>query len=82
MNPSTISNDDNNHVVFSITFRDTDHFNQIVKWLNSNVGHGKVNWTMNGRVLKHLKKGSPISRQVVIHNKEFDVESSLFLTLI
>lgn len=68
--------------VFNITFRDVEHFNNIVKWLNANVGHGKDNWTMNGRILRHLKRGKEITRAVIIHNKEFDIEGSLYLTLI
>lgn len=68
--------------VFNITFRDKAHFNEIVKWLNHNIGHGKENWTMDGRILKHLKRGKEVTRKVIIHNKDFDPSGALYLTLI
>lgn len=67
---------------FAINFRDKEHFNTIVKWLNTNVGHGKDNWTMDGRILRHLKQGKPIVRNVIIRNPDVAEECSLYLTLL
>ena len=41
---------------FSLTFRDKSHFNKVICWLNTNVGHGKDKWTTSGRILRHLKQ--------------------------
>ena len=67
---------------FSVTFRDKAHFDRVVKWLNNNVGPGKDNWTLEGKVLTHLRKRKQISRKVKIFNKEFDETSAVYLSLI
>ena len=68
-----------------ISFRDKEHFYKIVHWLNGNVGKGKNNWTIHGKVLKHLRhSGSKvIARNVIIHKDGIDLdETQLYLTLI
>jgi hypothetical protein len=67
---------------FSVTFRDSDHFYRVVKALNEQAGHGKDNWTLDGRVRKHLRMGNPITRKVIVYNPSFDKEHALFLALI
>lgn len=69
----------------NIVFRDTDHFYKVVKWLNTHVGHGKENWTIDGRVLRLLKRKhaiGPVSRAVVIRNASFKADDALYLTLL
>lgn len=67
---------------FSVTFRDKLHFAKVVKWLNNNVGHGKTNWTITGKVLSKMRNGQQVTRTVVVFNKEFDESSALYLSLI
>lgn len=67
---------------FRVTVRDRDHFYKIVNWLNANVGKGKDKWTMEGRVLKSVKAGKPVSPKVYIFKEEFDPASSLYLSLL
>ena len=69
-------------VTFNIEFRDEQHFYGVVKWMENNVGHGKDKWTIEGRVLKHLKKGQAIVRTVKVFDPTFDKENSLYLALI
>ena len=67
---------------FRVNIRDREHFYSLTKWLNENVGKGEKNWTMEGRVLKVLKQGKSIDRKVYIFKTDFDVSSTLYLTLI
>ena len=67
---------------FRVTIRDRQHFYKIVNWLNENVGRGKDNWTMEGRVLRTLKGGKSASPKVYIFREDFDTSSSLYLTLL
>ena len=67
---------------FRITIRDREHFYKIVNWLNVNVGKGEENWTLEGRVLRALKQGKSIDRNVYIFKEDFDTASSLYLSLI
>jgi hypothetical protein len=67
---------------FKVTIRDTEHFYKIVNWLNTNVGKGEQNWTMEGRVLKSLKIGKTVSPKIYIMKAEFDPTNSLYLSLL
>lgn len=67
---------------FRVTIRDREHFYKIVGWLNTNVGHGENNWTMEGRVLKSLKQGKTVSPKIYIFKIDFDPSSSLYLSLL
>ena len=67
---------------FRVTIRDRDHFYKLVNWLNDNVGKGEDKWTMEGRVLKSLKQGKPVSPKVYIFRADFDPSSSLYLSLL
>ncbi len=67
---------------FRVTIRDRDHFYKIVNWLNTNVGKGEDNWTMEGRVLKSLKMGKTATPMVYIFREDFDTSSSLYLSLL
>jgi len=67
---------------FRITIRDKDHFYKLVHWLNTNVGKGIDKWTMDGHVLKKLKKGTTANPKVYIFRTDFDVESSVYLSLL
>ena len=66
---------------FCLTIRDTTHFYKIVDWLNKNVGKGSNFWTMEGRVLRHLKQGNTVSPKVYIFTQDFDTNSVLYLSL-
>lgn len=66
---------------FDITFRSPEHFREMIKWLNENVGRGKENWTLNGRVLRHLKQSKQITRKVLIYNESFDPDVASWLAL-
>ena len=68
--------------IFRLIIRDEPHFYRVVKWLNENVGKGSDKWTMEGRVLKTLKQGKSVDRKVYIYLAEFDISSSLYLSLI
>ena len=68
--------------IFRVNIRDTAHFYKIVNWLNTNVGKGKEKWTMEGRVLKSLKGGKPVSPKVYIFIPNFDEQASLYLSLL
>lgn len=67
---------------FRVTVRDREHFYKIVNWLNANVGKGKEQWTMEGRVLKLLKLGKPVTKAVYIFRQDFDPQSALYLNLL
>lgn len=67
---------------FRVTIRDRDHFYKIVNWLNSNVGKGEDKWTMEGRVLKSLKAGNPVSPKIYIFNPDLDGQAALYLSLL
>jgi len=67
---------------FRLTIRDREHFYKIVNWLNANVGKGKDKWTTEGRVLKALKAGKPVSPKIYIFREDFDPASSLYLSLL
>lgn len=67
---------------FRVTIRDTAHFYRIVDWLNKNVGKGEDKWTMEGRILKILKQGKTVSPKVYIFKPDFDVEASVYLSLL
>lgn len=67
---------------FRVTIRDRDHFYKLVKWLNDNVGKGEDKWTMEGRILKTLKQGKPVSPKIYVFKADFDVSSSLYLSLL
>jgi len=67
---------------FRVSIRDRDQFYKIVNWLNSNVGKGQDQWTMEGRVLKSLKAGKPVNPKVYIFKEDFDESAALYLSLI
>lgn len=67
---------------FNITVRDKAHFDKLIIWLNQNVGRGANSWSMEGRILKTLKRGKPITTQIYIFNPEIEKDVALFLTLL
>lgn len=67
---------------FRVTIRDRDHFYKLVNWLNTNVGKGEENWTMEGRVLKTLKAGKIVSPKIYIFKEDFDSSTALYLSLL
>jgi hypothetical protein len=67
---------------FRVTIRDREHFYKLVNWLNQNVGKGEDKWTMEGRVLKTLKSGKTVNPKIYIFRPDFDVSSSLYLSLL
>lgn len=69
-------------VTFNVTFRDKEHFYRVVKWMEQNVGHGKGKWTIEGRVLKFLKKGNSVTRLVKVFDPVFESETALYLSLL
>jgi hypothetical protein len=66
----------------NISFRDTAHFYKVVKWLNTNVGHGKEHWTIDGRVLRLLKRSGNVNRAVIIRSTAFNPDDALYLSLL
>ena len=70
------------YCTFNVTFRDTDHFNKVIKWLNNNVGSGKDCWTINGKVLLHLRRSKQVTRKVSVFVEGFDPSSAVYLSLI
>jgi len=73
---------DGNLMKINIGFRDKDHFYKVVKWLNTHVGHGKENWTIDGRVLRLLKRHAVVNRAVIIRNPAFEENDALYLSLL
>ena len=67
---------------FRVVIRDREHFYQLVSWLNDNVGKGADKWTMEGRVLKSLKKGNSVNPKIYIFKQDFDPASALYLSLL
>jgi hypothetical protein len=67
---------------FRVLIRDREHFYKMVEWLNTNVGKGSENWTMEGRVLKTIKQGKTVNPKIYIFKADFDPSSALFLSLI
>lgn len=67
---------------FRVKVRDTEHFYKLVNWLNENVGKGEGNWTMEGRVLKHLKQGKTVDPKIYIFRQDFDEAATLYLSLL
>jgi hypothetical protein len=67
---------------FRVSIRNTEHFYKIVNWLNKNVGKGRDNWTMEGRVLRILKSGRPASPKIYIFTENYDPQTSLYLSLL
>lgn len=69
------------HVSFKITFNNVKQFYKLVHQLNKMVGHGKENWTMRGRVLKHLRHHKSATVIVLVFNTDFTHEDATFLML-
>lgn len=67
---------------FRINIRDREQFYRIINWLNTNVGKGESNWTMEGKVLRILNQGKAANPKIYIFKEEFDSESSLYLSLL
>jgi hypothetical protein len=67
---------------FRVTIRDCEHFYKLVNWLNTNVGKGEDKWTIEGRVLKHLKQGKSLSPKIYIFRQDFDTTAAMYLNLI
>lgn len=65
-----------------VDFRDKEHFYKVINWLLDNAGIVKKDWTIEGRVLKRLKRRGPTRALVKIFNKQFDESSLLFLQLL
>lgn len=73
---------DSDLMKINIAFRDRDHFYKVVKWLNTNVGHGKDNWTIDGRILRLLKRSQVVNRAVIIRSPSFQKDDALYLSLL
>lgn len=74
------------HAVMSygLQFTSLESFYELVRWLNENVGYGRDNWTMDGKVVKHLRKGRPVRVTLYIinpvcDNPEFKVNLDLIV---
>jgi hypothetical protein len=67
---------------FRVTIRDREHFYKIVTWLNTYVGRGESNWTMEGHVLKVLKQGKMANPKIYIFRDDFDTSASIYLSLL
>ena len=67
---------------FRVVIRDREHFYSLVNWLNNNVGRGAKKWTMEGRVLKTIKQGKTVNPLIYIFTPDFDIASTVYLTLI
>lgn len=50
----------------NLTIRDIAHLNTVCKYINEEVGQGKTNWCMAGKVVKPLKRsGKPCPVRVL-----------------
>lgn len=67
---------------FRVKVRDREHFYKIVNWLNLNVGKGTEYWTMEGHVLRAIRDGVTVAPLIYIFKEDFDVSSSVYLSLI
>lgn len=67
---------------FRVTIRDREHFYKLVNWLNQNVGKGMEFWTMEGAVLRKIKDGKTATPKIYIFKEDFDVSSTLYLSLL
>jgi len=67
---------------FKIAVRDKDHFENIVQWMNDNVGKGRSFWRMDKGVLKLLHKGKIVNARVFVYVDSFDETTPLYLNLI
>jgi len=65
----------------SVTFRDRSQFYRIIKWLNSNIGHGKDNWSMTSGILKKITRGTTVNATISIYNERYDSEAFLIEVL-
>lgn len=79
--PVNLKEKNANHI-FRVTIRDQSHFYRLIKWLNENVGKGADKWTMEGRVLKSLRQGKPVSPKVYIFKEDFDESNASYLSLL
>ena len=73
---------DNNEISGNITFRDTAHFYSVVHWLNGNFGSGGKNWTIKGKVLKHLRNGEQPTKKICILHKDADPSVISYLAML
>ena len=73
-----------NKVEFKVTFRNVEHFYKVVTWLNKNVGRGKDNWTIPGRVKRSLERNrKPVIKNIHVFKEGFDAqETAMYLNLL
>ncbi len=64
-----------------VTIKSIDNFYEIVKWLNSHIGQGKNQWTMEGRIRKKLERGDVVNTRIHIFRPDFDVDDVLVFIL-
>lgn len=58
---------------FDVKFRDVEHFNKVVRWMLSNVGKARSDWTIAGRVKRSLDRGrAPVVRKVIVFSEDFE----------
>lgn len=69
---------------FQFTVRDKEHFYQVIRWLNANIGHGNRNWSMTNKTLKGLiEEKKPKTAGIKIHVAGFsEQEIKVILTLL
>jgi len=65
-----------------ITFRDREHFYNVVHHLNKNVGRGSEHWKINGKVLKHLRKGQSVTVELQVFSDKISDQDILYYALI
>lgn len=65
----------------NIIIRDVEHFYQIVKWLNKKCGSGRANWSMGGRILRHVRRGKSTETVIYIFNPHVREEDMLAFKL-
>lgn len=69
------------HFSIPITFTDVPQFYYIIRELNRVCGNGKHCWTLAGKVLKFLNKGTVVNTTLFVYDgstaKKSDVDSIL-----
>lgn len=67
---------------FKLFVKSTDHFYQVVRWMNNRLGAGSSRWLMRGRPLHRIKRTGRTLVTIHIahaHRENFDLVEFLLL---
>lgn len=65
-----------------ITIYSTEMFYRLVKYLNESFGHGAKNWTIHGRILRHLRNGNVAYGKLYIFSDKCTDNMLVYIRLI